>query len=58
MNQIRLLKRNGGKIYEEVADEQCGFVQGRGTNNAIFIPRVLAERDIGKEKDLYAFFID
>ena len=53
-----ILKRIRGRIYEEVAGEQCGFVKGKGTNNAIFLLRVLGERIIEKQKDLYVCFID
>ena len=30
-----ILKRIRGKIRREVAEEQCGFVEGKGTSNSI-----------------------
>ena len=53
-----ILKRIKRKIRQEVAEEQCGFVEGKGTSNAIFILRMIAERTIQKERDLYLCFID
>ena len=41
-----------------MAEEQCGFVEGKGTSNAIFILRMIAERTIEKQRDLYLCFID
>ena len=64
MNQITkiilkiILKRIKGKIKQEVAEEQRGFMEGKSTNNAIFMLRVLAERVMEKQKDLYVCFID
>ena len=53
-----ILKRIRGKIRQEVAEEQCGFVEGRGTSNAIFTLRMIAERTIEKQRNLYLCFID
>ena len=53
-----ILKRIRGKIRREVAEEQCGFVEGKGTSNTIFILRMMAERTIEKQRDLYLCFID
>lgn len=45
-------------IKPEIAEEQFGFVEGKGTTNAIFILRTLIERSIAINKDLYLCFID
>lgn len=64
MNQICkivlrvVLARIRGKIRGEVAEEQYGFVAGKGTRNAIFVLRNLVERAIEKKKDVFACFID
>ena len=53
-----ILERVRGKIRQEVAEEQYGFVEGKGTRNAIFIVRMLSEKAIEMQKDLYLCFID
>ena len=53
-----ILKRIRRKVRQEVAEEQYGFVEGKGTSNAIFILRMIAERTIEKQRDLYLCFID
>ena len=53
-----IMKRNRIKISEQVAEEQCGFVEGKGTRNAIFILRMLSERAIEMQNDLCLCFID
>ena len=46
------------KINPEIAEEHCGFVEGKGTANAIFILRTLIERALEIQKDVYLCFID
>ena len=46
------------KINPEIAEEQCGFVEGKGTTNAIFILRTLIERALEIQKDVNLCFID
>ncbi|GFO42984.1 endonuclease-reverse transcriptase [Plakobranchus ocellatus] len=46
------------KIKPEIAEEQCGFVEGKGTTNAIYILRTLIERALEVQKDVYLCFID
>ena len=53
-----LMMRARNKIKPEIAEEQCGFVKGKGTANAIFILRTLIERSLEMQKDLYLCFID
>ena len=49
-------KRVRGEV--EVAEEQFGFMPGRGTTNAIFILRQMAEKYRKKGIDLQMVFID
>ena len=49
-------KRVRGEV--EVAEEQFGFMPGRGTTNAIFILRQMAEKYREKGWDLHMVFID
>ena len=53
-----ILRRIRERIKREVSEEQCGFVEGKGTSNAIFMLRTMAERVIEKQRDLYVCFID
>ncbi|GFO12710.1 endonuclease-reverse transcriptase [Plakobranchus ocellatus] len=45
-------------IKPEIAEEQCGFVEDKGTSNAIYILRTLIERALEVQKDVYLCFID
>ena len=45
-------------INPEISEEQFGFCRGKGTRNAIFVIRMLGERAIEMQKDLYAIFVD
>ena len=49
-------KRVRGEV--EVAEEQFGFMPGRGTTNAIFILRQMAEKYREKGRDLHMVFVD
>ena len=53
-----ILKRIRSKIQPEISDEQFGFVSGKGTRNAIFCLRTIAERSIEVQKNLYICFVD
>ena len=53
-----ILNRIRNKIRPEIPEEQYGFVKGKGTANAIFLLRMLSERAIEMQKDLYLCFID
>ena len=46
------------KFKGRVAEEQCGFTEDKGTRNAIFILRMLSERMIDVQRDIYVCFID
>ena len=52
MNRIKM------KICAEVSWSQFGFRKNKGTRNAVFVMRTLAERSIEMQKNLYAVFID
>ena len=51
-------ERLKGKIAEHVDEEQYGFRKGKGTRNAIFVLRMIMERLIEKQKDIYMCFVD
>ncbi|XP_020910637.1 uncharacterized protein LOC110248415 [Exaiptasia diaphana] len=51
-----LLERIKGRTIGEMADEQYGFSQDKGTRNAIFIMRMLSERAIEMQHDLYLLY--
>ena len=53
-----ILNRVRNKIEYEIAEEQYGFMKGKGTCNAIFVIRMLGERTIEMQKDLFMCFID
>ena len=46
------------KIRPEIAEEQCRFVEGKGTSNAIFMLRTIIERTLEIQKEVYLCFID
>ena len=53
-----ILNRIKGKIKSEVAEEQYGFTEGKGTRNAIFIMRMITERAVEVQKNVFMCFID
>ncbi|GFO41170.1 endonuclease-reverse transcriptase [Plakobranchus ocellatus] len=53
-----IMQRIRNKIKSEIAEEQCGFVEDKGTSNAIYILRTLIERALEVQKDVYLCFID
>ena len=53
-----ILRRIRAKLRPQISQQQFGFVAGKGTRNAIFALRVLAERAIDVQKDLYVCFVD
>ena len=53
-----LLIRARNKIKNVVAEVQYGFGAGKGTRNAIFVTRMIAERAIEMQKDLFKCFVD
>ena len=53
-----VLERIKHKTIPEIAEQQYGFMKEKGTRNAIFILRMIAERAIEMQKDVYVCFID
>ncbi|GFR89803.1 endonuclease-reverse transcriptase [Elysia marginata] len=53
-----VMMRIRSKIKPEIADEQYGFVEGKGTTNAIYKLHTLIQRAIEVQKDVYLCFID
>jgi len=53
-----IMMRARNQIKSEISDLQCGFVEGKGTVNAIYMLRMIIERSIEVHKDLYLCFID
>ena len=53
-----LLKRIRSRIRPRISEEQFGFVSGKGTSNALFSLRVIAERALEVQKDLFVCFVD
>lgn len=53
-----VMKRIDGKIENNIGDDQFGFRKGRGTRDAIACVRMLSERILDVNKELYICFID
>lgn len=53
-----ILERIRNKIKPEISDVQYGFVKDKGTRNAIFNVRIISERAIEHQTDMYLCFID
>ena len=53
-----LLLRLRSRIQPEIGREQFVFVEDAGTRNAIFVLRVITERAVEMQKDIYMYFID
>ena len=53
-----LMLRTRSKLSPEFGKEQCGFREDTGTRNAIFMLRMLTERAVEMQKNVYVCFID
>ena len=53
-----ILRRISDKINREVGDEQAGFRKNSGTREGIFNLKMIVEKCIETQKDMYACFID
>ena len=53
-----ILKRIRTKISPEISEHQFGFVAGKGTANAVFSLRMLAERCLDVQKNVFICFVD
>ena len=52
------MQRVRNKIRPEIANGQYGFMNDRGTSNAIFILNNLIEKSTEVQKDIYLCFMD
>ena len=51
---LRVVKaRERNKINPEIREEQYRFCNGKGTRNAIFVAKIVGEKVIEMQKDLY-----
>ena len=53
-----ILARLEKRVESEIAEEQYGFRKGRGTREAIFNLRILCERSLEMNREVYLAFID
>ena len=53
-----IMMRVLNKIRPEIAEEQCGFMEGKGIANAVYKLRTLIERALEVRKDVYLCFIN
>ena len=53
-----ILHRWWSKIRSEIAEIQCGFVEDKGSANAIFIVRNIVKGELEMQNDVCACFID
>ena len=52
------MRRIMNKLQLEIVEEQFGFKKDSGTRNAIFLLRIISERAIAMQNDIYLAFID
>ena len=53
-----LMNRNKRRVNEAISDVQFGYKAGKGTRDAVLCLRMIMEKAIEKQKDLYICFID
>ena len=53
-----LIRRIRNKLFPEISTEQFGFKKSSGTKNTIFFLRVVGEKCIEMQNDIYLVFID
>ena len=53
-----ILNRLKPQVEKIIAEEQAGFRAGRSTTEQIFNPRILCEKYLQHQQDLYRVFID
>ena len=53
-----ILNRLKPQVEKIIAEEQAGFRAGRSTTEQIFNPRILCEKHLQHQQDLYHVFID
>ena len=52
-----LLQRMRGRTKGEISEEQFGFMPDKGTRNAIFTLRMITERCVEMQKDIYIYVL-
>ena len=52
------MMRARNKIKPEISAQQCGFVEGKGKTNAMYMLRTITERALEMQNDVYLCFID
>ena len=53
-----IMERACSRIRQEIGIEKCGIVEDTGMQNAIFMVRMISERAIEKQGDVYMCVID
>ena len=53
-----MMKRLKGQIHPLISDNQNGFMPDRGTRNAVFVLKMLLERPLQMQKDIFLCFVD
>ena len=53
-----LLLSARSRITPEIGNQQFGFVKDAGTRNGIFVVRIITERAVEMQKEVYICFID
>ena len=53
-----IMRRISNHIDSEISEEQAGFKKNSGTREAIFNLKMIAEKHLEKQKDLFICFID
>ena len=50
-----IMERLHSRIRPEIGIEHCGFVHDTGTRKAVFMVRMISERAIEKQRDVYMY---
>ncbi|XP_047474125.1 uncharacterized protein LOC125028693 [Penaeus chinensis] len=53
-----LSRRSENKKTDAIGQDQFGFIKGRGTREAITVMRILADRSIEHDQEVYVSFVD
>ena len=53
-----ILRRSKARLEDEVSETQSGFMNGKGTREGIYNMRIISERYLDMNKEVYACFID
>ena len=58
ITKLRFHKENSKPLEPEIAHKLIGFLEGKGTSNAMYILRTMSERALEMQNELYLCFID